>query len=283
MTCSDCKEPVREGLTQCPHCGRPSWFPNVNAAQSDSERLALEARYNSAVQDAAARGADAPRAALETVASGAVAVCSRYFGEVYRLAYSEDEVYATFYQRLAAGTRIPGGDRWEGLRSAADTVLFGELQKREVRFAALTVNDSGLTNYGDWMLFPKEDMIAHRSTVFEENSVLFFRKHDIRAGNDYAVPQGYRAPWEMRHRLVAAKLAPSLNSATDATEFASLLLKSGVDSANDEFVEVHIWGGLTIRSFVKVSGRFCKELPSPHEQKVLEEKLNQVNVALEMP
>lgn len=283
MTCPECNAPVRDGLTHCPHCGRPSWFPNVSDACMAAEVTALDQRYDAAVQDAVVRGADGPRQALEKAACHSKTVCARYFGEVFRLAYSDDEVYATFYQRLEAGIRLPGGDRWERLRAAADTLLFGELQKRQVRFAALTLNGSGLTNYGDWLLFAREPMIAHRSTVFEENSVMFFRRHNVGAGNDYVIPLGYRAPWNMRHRLVVSKLVHALDAGTAITNFPAMLLYSGPDSEKDKFVEVHIWGPLTIRSFDHVSGRVCIAPPSANEQKVLEEKLAQVQVTLELP
>jgi len=255
----------------------------VNVANGQSERDALEIRYQAALTDAKSRGVTVTIDLFEQALAGSEAVICRYFGEVFRLSYSDDEICATFYQRVESGMRIPGGDKWDRLRAIADTNLFGERNKREVRFAALTLDGFGLENYGDCSLLLKTPMIAHRASVFVENSVIFMRYHNVQAGNDYTVPLGYKAPWLSRGSLAVAKLASKITATTTANEFRALLLKSGADTEKDHFVEVHVWGPITIRSFQKISVRRWVTEPSITQVKCLEEKLAQFNIALQKP
>ena len=69
--------------------------------------------------------------------------------------------------------KIPSSDSWNRLRAIADTILFGEQNKRRIRFAALSLDGVGLENYGDCSMTLKDSIIAHRATVFDENSVIF--------------------------------------------------------------------------------------------------------------
>ena len=281
--CNECHEPLRDDLALCPHCGRPGLFPNVHAAERVPERDALQARYEAALTDAKSRGTEAALAQLEALVTNSSAVIARQFGELVRLTYSEDEIYATFYQRVEAGLRLPGGDRWDRLRAVADTLLFGERNKTQVRFAALALDGSGLENYGDCSITLKSAMIAHRASAFEENTVLFMRKHDVRAENDYRMPPGYRAPWSGRQILAVAKLGPQVEPAFTRNDFERLLLSNGPDSESDQFIEIHIWGPLTIRSIHEISVRRWITEPSPTELKCLEEKLAQYKIAFRKP
>jgi hypothetical protein len=177
--------------------------------------------------------------------------------------------------------RIPSGDRWDVLRSIADTALFGDRVKAEIRFAALTLDGEGLTNYGNCSIVMKEEMIAHRASVFHENSVIFMKNRDIKLWDAPELPRGYRAAWNDRHRICAAKLANRLNSATPAAEFPKLLLKPGTPET-DEFVEVHIFGSLTVRTFARVIVRLKKRQPKKSLRQALEVELGQLKVALEV-
>jgi hypothetical protein len=70
-----------------------------------------------------------------------------------------------------------------------------------------------------------------------------------------SLPEGYRSSWTNRGKLCIAKLADRLDSTTTANDHAALLMKQGKTSADDEFVEIHVWGPMTIRSFEQVTLR----------------------------
>jgi len=214
-------------------------------AEQESERDALAFRYRLAVQDAESRGCGEAVRAFEAAAGTTVAVLSRSLAEVERLANSDRQLYATYYQLLEAEVKLPDDDAWDPLRRLADEVLFPGY-KEKIRFAALSLDGAGLPGYGDFALVLKEEMIEHRASVLAGNSALLLRKWD------YNVPTGSRAAWKERARLCVAKLAARLKPSMTEADFAALLLRSGARREDDEIVEVHIWGPLSSWTFERV-------------------------------
>ena len=168
-----------------------------------------------------------------------------------RLANSDKELYATFYNLMASGVRLPSGSKWNVLRAVTDDAMFPGY-KHHIRFAVLTLDGRGLEHYGECALVLRDNMIAHRASVFEENSVLFMERHGIRVADAHMLPHGYRAIWEDRRTLCAAKLADRLEPGTERSEYPRILLQNGATGDKDTFVEVHIWGPLTARSIERV-------------------------------
>jgi hypothetical protein len=159
--------------------------------------------------------------------------------EACRLASSDRELQSTFYALLEAEVRLPAGDKWDRLRGLADEALFGK-SRSKIRFAALTPDGRGLLHYGDCALVLREDMIAHRASVYEGNSAVFLYIYN------YEPPLGFRAIWKERAKLCVAKLADSLQPSTSEDYLPAMLLSDGVTPEDDSFVEVHIWGPLSI-------------------------------------
>lgn len=237
----------------CPHCARPANYPNVYAAQASDEIAALRARYQDAKNAARAHGAETLRAVegFETEASDSRAVIARPGGELQRLSTSDSEVYATFYQWLEAGVRLPSGGKWDTLRRVTDEALFPGYREH-IRFAALSLDGAGLKNYGDYFAVLRPEMIAHRATVFEENSVLFMKHRGVRMDEAHGLPRGHRATWEERGKLCVAKLADRIDAAAPPGAYSGILLRQGSTSEDDDFVEVHVWGPMTIRTLERV-------------------------------
>ena len=65
-------------------------------------------------------------------------------------------------------------------------------------------------------------MIAHRTTVFEENPFHFSRRH--RLSLTQTIPPGYRAVWESRQEIAKAKLHTKLTSKTKVQEYGDILM-----------------------------------------------------------
>jgi hypothetical protein len=133
----------------------------------------------------------------------------------------------------------------------ADEALF-PYYKDKIRFAVLTLDEAGLSNFGDCFLVLRTEMIAHRASVFEENSLLFFSKHFAPILGKPHLPHGYRATWDERAMLCVAKLADRIDDATKPGAYSGILLRQGSTSEEDDFVEVHIWGSMTIRTLERV-------------------------------
>ena len=193
--------------------------------------------------------------AFEAEIRNSEAVIARYFMEALRLSLNDDELYATYFQQVEAKAKIPANDKWNRIRAFAEEALFPGY-KADISFGCLTLTREGLPHYGNCSLVFKEDMIAHRTSILEENCVLWIQHRNVNLMADQ-LPTGYRAPWNERHKVAVAKLASSIDATTSPSSFAEILMrpKSTVASGvpvDDEFVEVHIWGPWTRRTWTHV-------------------------------
>jgi hypothetical protein len=279
--CPICKNDIPRTEARCPHCAQPSRFPNVLDASEDAERLALDQRYRAAIRDSDARGCGAVIRQFEAEAATSRAVMARSVTDLDRLATSDRQLYATYYNLIRAGVRVSTGEKWDRLRVVTDEALFGE-NKGEIRFAALTLDGIGLDNYGECSLVARSDMIAHRASLIEENSVKFMERHKIEIAGVNDLPKGYRAPWEDRSKLCTAKLAAAIDPTSRPEDFAKLLLNPGKTSDDDQFVEVHIWGPMSVRTFEQVIVRRKKSEPRMKTLKALEGRLKRYTIPLQV-
>lgn len=251
VECSYCHNRFPLGSERCPHCAQPGLFPNVQAAGSAEERNALNLRYQTAINGATSQGADEAIKDFEAAVTGSQAVIARSLNDLLRMATSDKEIYATYHQVVDAGLRLPSDEKGDILRVQTDDALFSGY-KQHIRFAALSLDRIGLRNYGEFSLVLRENMIAHRASVFEENSVVWMRKHRIKISEANNLPKGYRAIWSDRGKLAVAKLSKKIQSTTQPHSYPGLLLQQGATSEDDQFIEVHIWGPMTRRTFERV-------------------------------
>jgi hypothetical protein len=281
VDCAFCHNKFAFALERCPHCAQPGLFANVRAADNIEERSALNRRYKEATTDAAKRGVKRALKDFEKAVKRSQAVMARSLGELQRLATSDNELYATYHQLVEAGLRLPAGGKWDILRVLTDDALFPGY-KQHIRFAALSLNRIGLHNYGECSLVLREKMIAHRASVFEENSVMWMANHRINLTNVNNLPKVYRATWNDRAKLVVAKQGNKIQPNMPSDSFAALLLQQGTAVENDQFIEVHIWGPMTMRT---VEHATIKQPQRPANRvilKALREKLQKAGVTLEV-
>ncbi len=251
ILCPECTNEIPQPAERCPHCGEPGFFWNVLAAEDSTEQAALERRYQAAKRDAMSRGADEILQDFESAVAQSKAVIARSEIEILRLASSSRQLYATYHELIGEGIRLPTGDDWDMLRELADTVLFWK-SKKHIRFGALSLNGIGLRNFGSCSMVLRDEMISHRTSVFEENSAVFMERHEIRIAREPKVPKGYKAAWKDRGKLSVAKLGANIDSGTGPDKYYVLLLRDGSPSENDEFVEVHIFGPMTVLTMEQV-------------------------------
>jgi hypothetical protein len=212
----------------------------------------LEQRYTLAHTEATHRGTDDHLKNFERAVEKSFAVIARSVNELQRLATSDNEIYATYYQLIRAEVRSMSNDKWSRLRAIADEALFPN-NKEHIRFAALSLNNFGLTNYGACSIVLRTELIAHRASLFEENSIIFMKRHEIPLSRAFTLPRGYRATWEDRGKLCVAKLYKKIGPHTPVTKYADVLLREGKTTTSDNFVEVHIWGPMTARTIEQVT------------------------------
>lgn len=250
MSCDDCAQPVPAEHEHCPHCGRPSLFPNVRKAREAALSSALARRHQTALERAASRGTAAVASSFETAAGSSRAVMARPVEEALRLVKEDHQAYASFYSLLHAGARLPDDSPWTRLRGLADMELFGTYRDK-IRFAALSLNGQSLPHYGEVHLELADEMVAHRATVFEENSAVFFDRQR-RKGNEPCDYTGHLGDWESRGKLALAKHVNDIHPTSDPSDFPALLQRPGADPSDDIFIEVHVFGSLTRRSLSRV-------------------------------
>lgn len=251
--CTRCRNRYFPELDRCPHCGAGGPCPNVFAAEDPAEKRALDDRYRRAVA-AAQSCADAVRE-LEKRLDKSVAVRRVPAADLITLASGDDRAAATYWGQLRGGMRLPGDDEWSKLRGIVDQVMFGSYREK-IHFAALTLDGRALDTYGDATLEFRTEMIADRATVFEDNSALLMK----RMGQTYDVPVGFRATWPRRGKLGVAKLATALHDGP--IDVAALVLQAGATTADDTFIEVHIYERFTLHTVrrIAVSEKHLSEL-----------------------
>ena len=142
------------------------------------------------------------------------------------------------------------------------------------------MDGSGLSNWGDCSIVLREKMIAHRTSVFEENSALFVERQNISISRTAKVPKGYRAAWNERGKLAVAKLFARIDSATTVDKYSRILLESGVTSEKDQFIEVHIFGPMTVLSMEHVVVIAPNESSRATIRRAIKSKLKKQNVTV---
>jgi hypothetical protein len=275
--CEHCKHNITLLLDRCPHCARSASPPNVRTARVPIERETLAVRYEAAMEDAAARGCEKIVRHFESAITSSKVIITSSVNEVARLAISESELYAHYISGVI-GENFNPGDK----TTSVDDLLFPGY-KDQIRYATLSLSGIGLVNYGDLSLVLRDDLIAHRTSFFEENSVLFLENHKTILMANGSLPPGYRASWKDRGKLCVAKLARRITVSTQTSDFQNLLLQNGKIPSEDDFIEAHIWGSLTIRAVERViiSPRLKRRSRSLI-LKAFREKLKQVDVDLEI-
>ena len=278
-TCNDCNLPMRREATSCPHCGRPSRFPNVNYIDQ-KEQDALKERYKDYLVKCPAENRTVLTEYGKEV-ERSKCVIARNLAETERLSASDTTVYETFYGRLKSGRQKYQHQGFDKLRSITDNLFFGETIKDNIRFGSLTLDDCGIDYYGECFWILKTDLISHRATLMEENSVFFAKKHNLGVGSDGEIPEGYRALWKDRGILAVSKLDGDPKT-LDKLSSAQCLQRGGSmqGGEDDVFIEVHIWGEITVRSLEKVT---VKAEPSQTRStktklKIVKERLELYNV-----
>jgi hypothetical protein len=273
----ECGESVPAHARNCMVCGEDAGFPNVRAADDAQERAALSARVQDARAQAEQKGTLACLERFRAAVNQSSAVICRSIAMVYQLVQADTELHNTFYQQVEAWGRVPEDNEWDKGRESVDALVFPHYHK-DIRFAALSLNDQGMSGYGALTVVLKDVAIRNRATVFEQNTMTFCKERGVVAGG--TVPRGYRAVWAERGDLAAAKLHERLSATTTDEEFPGVLLP--VSGARDgDCIEAHVYGPLHRRAIAKVTGKEPKNTPDKVLMKSVRAKLLAIDVPVE--
>jgi hypothetical protein len=260
--CSNCGAPLDINRDNCASCGDYVGAPNVRAVNKPNERLALQERYQAALERAEARNAKDAVAGFQTAMEASMAVASCDLYRLRELAADTNALYSNYYLAVRGEVRRAAEAENDRQRRTVDALLFGGYAD-QIRFAALSLDGVGLRSYGkeglSYGLGLRDVAVAKRASLLDENSYDFVRRRNLDATS--TVPPGYRSAWDNRHELVVAKLADLVGPETFGSEYPRILLNSEGDRATDQFVEVHIYGGFNLNAVSSVSGTSTPKRP----------------------
>lgn len=251
MKCPNCNTAIAPHLRTCPGCNSDVGFPNVRLALVDVELSTLDKRLR--VQETLA-DARHIRAVLDNFGLAMLnskAVMARSLAAVENLIKSDNALIVSYHKQIASGSRLPEINDWDSGRIAAESTILPNFYQ-EINFAALTLDGRGHPAFGPYFVLLKDEMIAHRSTVFEENPFSFCIRHKVFAGK--SPPPGYRAVWEDRSKLAKAKLQPKLRNTTVKDEYPQILMQTGARTSDGDYIEVHIYGPIHRAAIDRVIG-----------------------------
>lgn len=274
--CAECANDMPISRTNCPHCGRPQLFPNVDLANRPIEKTKLVSRYQAALAECRRRGCEETAQQFTESCTEAVAVFACSLQRLHRQVASGTDVFETFYDldRLRLQTSEPGEFDWGRLRPQAEIELLGShVHLDKLHYACLSLDGLGLSSYGDCLVVLANHMVGHRTTCFEGNSAVIYAKdHDF---------SGYlRCDWANRHVIATAVFAHRIDHGTEVSDFPSLLVEVAGRAADDSFIEAHVFGPMTARTFqsVRIDASKHRRRRDTVLRKAIEEKMTGVHI-----
>jgi len=250
-TCPKCSAEIQFNQRSCSVCNTDAGFPNVRSAQRLIEREALNKRYETAEVSARARGIAAEFAAFEASAARSHVVMNRSLGAICDWVNGQSPLFLSFHKQVESLGRSPSPNEWDQQREAAESAI-NPFCYRELNFAALSLDNTGMTYYGSYAVTLKSITIEDRSSIFEQNPFLFNRAHHVIAGR--APPYGYRASWSDRGKLAVAKLHARITKGVGEENFPTILMEDRRNESDCDFVEVHIYGPVNRAGIERIVG-----------------------------
>jgi hypothetical protein len=262
--CEKCTSEVSETEEKCSTCGEYAGPPNVRAADQGTEVQALEIRYLEAINRARADGREQELLSFDLNIKLTFAVVNVDLAFLHQFLTDDKLTYSNYDLSIKGQTRRPAKGRDDRHRKSVGAMLFGSYAE-EIRYAALSLDGSGLMSWGPYAIRIKELAIGDRVSLLEDNSYNFVAKHKLTPGGQ--IPEGYVTAWQNRHKLAVAKLGGQVSTGTTEAAHPRILLTSTGNRATDDFIEVHIYGGFDNKAIESVKGRSA--VKGKYEQAVI--------------
>ncbi|MCW3847468.1 hypothetical protein OF829_09455 [Sphingomonas sp. LB-2] len=269
--CPNCGELNTDYSASHCRCGYFLGWPNHRKALSEQPDLA--GRYAGACQDLHARGLSALIPPLESLAANTLPAITMPCEACDDLLMGKK--YHNYYSRIDFGARFPAAEVDHADRAGVNQRLYPGYANRLI-YAQLSPDGRGLPNYGEvtviWNIDP--NYLGIRTSLLEENEYRFVENHGLGALGS-VVPPGFRAIWDDRIKLVVAKLASALTSATTVADLPHLLLAPGATRQDDVFVEAVIYGD---------PGIDARDVKSVHLEQILTDRVKRMrwDIVLEL-
>ena len=263
MKCDYCDSELYYKGDRCCHCWEPLEAPNVRWAKK--ERSWLKKRYKKAKKHAKKKGHHKNLVRFRNQVRRAVAVINLDIDFLYSFITNEEILFSTYQKIDGAEARKPKSFNIASQRLVAEASLFAEYGK-EIRYAALSLNGKGLSSYGNSTIILDERYIKKRATALETDSIKFLKLHPKK-------PKGYVSTWHEKYKLAVAKYANQIEASTTENQFEDILLFSEGDRSTEEFIEVHIYGPISLEAVKEVRVTSC---PKGRQKGIHRNKIKEV-------
>jgi hypothetical protein len=253
IACNNCSAKNDINELVCNTCGTAAEGTiNTRRASLEYEINALDKRYKDAIDRLTAKNF-APEFTLleQLVTNEGKAVINTNFKFLWEWAGKNSTDYVSYRRQIAEGLRQKAGFENDVKRCVHDSLLFGS--EIDIIYAALSVDESGLSSYGKITAVIKTRPIEKRTSALQCNSYDFI-EWDITQGwhVNKPLPAGFISTWFTKAKLALAKLEPAVKKGLNAAEIAKMVLNSGSDRASDDFIELHIFGKIPASAIEKV-------------------------------
>lgn len=241
MKCPQCQVEVSQSRVTCDKCLYHLGYPNVRFAAQAVYVKALETRFAATLQKLEDQGLkDAAQNVQDLVAQRSTAVLARWSSLIEDLE-KDRGFFLTFYQQVSANRRSPQDNGWDTKRKAVDAALFPYYEE-QVSFLCLSLNDRGVEYYGDFHFSFSIRSICHRTTVCQENSVVFCETHKTTIINPDL--RGFVASWDDRSKLALCKLQDAVQHGQTVEDIQALLIQDDPQNRKgyEDFIECHVYG-----------------------------------------
>ena len=246
IECIKCNNRVPFHRRSCHVCEESIGFPNVRLAEYESDGL-LE-RYNRAYGAAGTKAVTDILHDFEKIVDKAQVVISKPINKVIELISNDNQMLQTLYKEVSGNARLADNNSWDTSRQSVDSAINPNYVDK-IHCAVLSVNNYGVSYYGKCQIKLKSSLIQNRTTFFEENPFIFFKKHRHITGEE--VPAGYRSTWANRSKLAVAKLHSKITKNTVASDFPKILIHD--DGEESDFIEAHIYGSVHAKLFENIT------------------------------
>ncbi|MFT9359367.1 hypothetical protein [Acetobacter okinawensis] len=247
--CQNCSRLIALSDRICSFCGTDANAPNVRYALRDNEQNELNKKFIESETNSNKSGNKEEFYELISKSKESKMVINRSVRAIADWVGREDKLYVNFYKLKEMGLRKPY-DQYDQQRISAENTISPVFAEKIV-VGALTINEIGMTYYGGYSVTIKDKDICNRASVFWENPFIFNAKHRVVSG--HPCPEGYRASWNNRDKLVGAKLGACVTNGMSDDDFANLLMGPDRTSESCDFIEVHVYDWLHASSIDKIT------------------------------
>jgi hypothetical protein len=247
VKCPKCNKDIDFHRTNCAVCGSFVGYPNVRIAAAMKHDL--NRHYAEALSDATRRGVRLWVNQLEVLLDGSVATITVRPNILSNMAVGHN--YRNYYKALKNDLRRIAEPEYHAHRAAVDVKIHPGYET-EILDAALSPDGRGLTSYGEITLQLRNVTIEDRASVLRENSFTFYERYDL-GKRDAKEEPGWRSVWADRAHLGIAHLAGRVTPTTSERDLPGKILSSGATRNDDCFMEIHIYGELTLDAVDTVS------------------------------